>query len=67
MVRGELPAAAHEPDLFRGLRINGFYDADSYVKDGDRHRGIVAATFEHPYLNAEFQYLGSVRSAARQP
>ena len=32
---------------FRGLRLTGFYDDDSYVKNGERRRGIVAVTFEH--------------------
>jgi hypothetical protein len=43
--------------LFRGLRLTGFYDHDAYVKDGERRRGIAAVTFEHPHLNAAFDYL----------
>ena len=27
--------------MLRGLRVTGFYDADAYVKDGERRRGIV--------------------------
>ena len=48
-----LPAAA----TLRGLRLTAFYDADSYVRDGDRKRFIAAATFEHKYVNAAVQYL----------
>ena len=41
----------------RGLRLTAFYDADSYVRDGDRDRFIAAATFEHKFANAAVQYL----------
>jgi phosphate-selective porin O/P len=42
---------------FRGLRFTAFYDADHYLKDGERQRFIVAPTFEHKYLNAAFQWV----------
>ncbi|MEO7273057.1 MAG: hypothetical protein ABIX28_23020 [Vicinamibacterales bacterium] len=58
MVRGSFRPLRLNP-RFRGLRLTGFYDADSYLKDGERRRGIVAATFEHPYLNAAFSYLAT--------
>jgi len=48
-----MPGAA----TLRGLRLTAFYDADSYVRDGDRKRFITAATFEHKYVNAAVQYL----------
>ena len=51
-----VPAARMSPTL-RGLRLTGFYDDDAYVKDAERSRGILAATFEHPYVNAAFDYL----------
>jgi hypothetical protein len=44
-------------ETLRGLRLTAFYDADSYVRDGDRKRFIAAATFEHKYANAAAQYL----------
>jgi hypothetical protein len=50
-----LPAAA----TLRGLRFTAFYDADSYVRDGERNRVIAAATFEHRFANAAVQYLGT--------
>jgi hypothetical protein len=56
MVRGSFRPFRMNP-TFRGLRLTGFYDADSYLKDGERRRGIFAATFEHPYANAAFSYL----------
>jgi hypothetical protein len=50
------PFAAGTPVL-RGIRVHAFYDADSYVRDGDRRRADVSATFEHPHLNAGIEYL----------
>ena len=61
------PAAAGWHPALRGLRVTGFYDTDAYVKDAERRRGIVAVTFEHPYVNAAFEYLatdGSDRATA---
>jgi hypothetical protein len=40
----------------RGLRLTGFYDADHYVRDAERRRGLFAVTYEHQYLNAAWQY-----------
>jgi hypothetical protein len=58
MVRATVrPLPAH-PQL-RGLRLTGFYDLDAYVKDAERRRGIVGATYEHPYVNAGINYLAT--------
>ena len=43
----------------RGLRVTGFIDEDRYVKNGPRRRAIVMTTFEHPVLNAGFDYLAA--------
>ena len=43
--------------LLRGLRVTGFYNLDAYVKDGEKRRGILGLTYEHPYANAGFNYL----------
>jgi hypothetical protein len=43
----------------RGLRLTGFYNLDAYVKDGDKRRGIVGVTYEHPYVHAGFNYLST--------
>jgi hypothetical protein len=56
MVRGSFRPLPMSP-TFRGLRVNGFWDQDSYVKNGERQRGIFAVTYEHPYVNAAMQYL----------
>jgi hypothetical protein len=55
-----LPGAA----TLRGLRLTAFYDADSYVRNGDRKRFIGAATFEHKYANAAVQYLDTTDQAS---
>lgn len=41
----------------KGLRIAGFYDTDHYFADAKRERFIGDVTFEHPYINAGFEYL----------
>jgi len=56
-VRGSVRPFAHGASLLRGIRVHGFYNADSYVPDGPRHRGVFSTTFEHVYLNAGFEYL----------
>jgi hypothetical protein len=58
MVRGTVRPLRQHP-LFRGLRVSAFYDADSYLKDAERRRGIAAVSFEHPYANAAFEYLAA--------
>jgi hypothetical protein len=57
-IRGTVRPLPMHPVL-RGLRVTGFYDHDAYVKSADRNRGLVAATFEHPHLNAAVQYLST--------
>ncbi len=58
MLRGTVRPLPMHPVL-RGLRITGFYDHDAYVKNADRRRALAAVTFEHPYLNAAFDYLAT--------
>jgi hypothetical protein len=43
----------------RGLRVTGFYDHDAYVKQAERRRAILGATYEHPYVNAGWNYLST--------
>lgn len=58
MIRGTFrPIRQHT--LLRGLRLTGFYDHDAYVKNAERRRGIFAVTFEHPHVNAAFDYLAA--------
>jgi hypothetical protein len=57
-VRGSV-RPLHVHPILKGWRFTGFYDADAYVKDGEKHRGIFATTFEHTYVNASFEYLAT--------
>jgi hypothetical protein len=57
MARATLRPLPMGPPAVRGLRVTGFYDADAYVRDAERKRGIFALTFEHLYVNASFNYL----------
>jgi hypothetical protein len=69
MVRGTVRPLADHASM-RGLRFTGFYDKDAYVKDADRSRAIAAVTFEHPRVNAAFEYLAARdqnASATRAP
>ena len=58
MVRGTFRPLRMNP-TFRGLRLTGFYDADSYLKNGERRRGIAEVSFEHKYVSAAFNYLAT--------
>jgi hypothetical protein len=59
-VRGTVrPFAASTMTALRGLRVHGFFDGDHYVKDGPRRRGLASVTFEHPRLNAGFDFLST--------
>jgi hypothetical protein len=57
MTRGTFRPLPMGSPAIRGLRVSGFYDADHYVKSADRSRGILSLSYEHPYLNAAFDYL----------
>lgn len=69
MIRGTVRPLARSANLaLRGFRATGFYDADHYIKDGDRKRAIAMFSFEHAYLNAAFEYLSaSDRSSTTKP
>lgn len=57
-IRGGVRPFAHSSIAWlRNVRGHAFYDADSYVKDGDRNRFVASATFEHPRVNAAIEYL----------
>lgn len=58
MIRGTLRPLPDQP-LLRGLRVTGFYDHDAYVRDAERRRAIGAITYEHPRVNAGFEYLSA--------
>ena len=44
-------------DVIKGLRVGGFYDGDNFAKDSRKRRYLLDATFEHPYVNAGFQWV----------
>jgi hypothetical protein len=55
-------------DTIKGLRLTAFYDNDHPVKGADRKRFIAAATFEHQYLVAGYEYLNTKdNSSATKP
>jgi hypothetical protein len=54
-IRGTLRPFPKVADL-KGLRLSAFYDNDHPVNNADRKRFIGAATFEHKYVNAGFEY-----------
>jgi len=58
-LRGTVRPFANGPAALRGLRVHGFFDWDSYVKDGARNRGVLSATFEHQLVNVGFDYLAT--------
>ena len=58
MVRGTVRPLPRQA-LLHGLRLTGFWDEDAYVKNADRRRAIGSVTFEHPHLNAAFDYLAA--------
>jgi hypothetical protein len=67
MVRGTVRPLPMHPAL-RGLRVTGFYDHDAYVKEAERRRAILGLTYEHPWVNAGWNYLStSDRTRAANP
>jgi hypothetical protein len=57
-IRGSVrPFAQSMTTALRGLRGHVFFDADHYVQDAPRRRALASVTFEHPRLNAGFDYL----------
>ena len=55
-IRTSLRPAPAVPVL-KGLRLAGLYDSDHYFSDARRERFVGNLTFEHPYVNAGFEYL----------
>jgi hypothetical protein len=70
MLRGTLRPFANPsaPALLHGVRASVFYDGDNYVKDGPRRRLIGGLNYEHPFVNAGFEYLSSAdRTTVTKP
>jgi hypothetical protein len=51
MIRGTWRPLAGTP-VWKGVRLTGFYDADAYVQDGERRRGVVDVSFDNPRVHA---------------
>jgi hypothetical protein len=58
MLRATLRPLPRHP-ILRGLRVTAFVNDDAYVRDADRRRAMFAATFEHRYVSAAFEYLAT--------
>jgi hypothetical protein len=58
-VRGSIRPLVRLGRPWRGVRLHAFYDADSYVRSGERRRADVSATVEHPRVNAGAEYLAT--------
>lgn len=56
-IRGTVRPFATGAPALRGLRVTGFYFGDNYIKNAERTRAVAQATFEHPYVNAGFDYI----------
>jgi hypothetical protein len=57
--RGSFRPFAHGPAPLVGVRVNGFYDHDAYVKSAERRRASSSVTFEHKYVNAAFDFMAA--------
>ncbi len=55
--RGTLRPFATMDPVLRGLRVHFVYYNDSYNSGDERKRTMGNVTFEHKYINAEFDYL----------
>ena len=56
-LRGTLRPFATSLPVLRGLRAHFVYYNDHYTGDNERRRVMGNVTFEHPFLNAGFDYL----------
>jgi hypothetical protein len=58
-IRGTVRPFATMAPVLRGLRVTGFYFGDNYIKNAERTRAVFQTTFEHPYINAGFDYINA--------
>ena len=56
-MRGTLRPFASGGPVLKGLRVTGYYRADHYVRNAERNRAIIGATFEHKLVNLGADYL----------
>lgn len=57
MIRGTVRPFATGAPVLRGIRASLFYDGDHYIKNAERTRFIAGVNYEHPYVNAGFEFL----------
>jgi hypothetical protein len=67
MTRGTVRPFAAGSSLLQGFRATVFYDADHYVKKGERRRFILAPTFQNPRIVAGFEYLFAQDRPSNKP
>jgi hypothetical protein len=58
-IRGTIRPFARGSMVARGLNITGFYDADNYVKNGEKKRAMFEVYFQHKYLRTAVTYLNT--------
>jgi hypothetical protein len=56
------PLPSHS--LLKTWRLQGFWIRDSYMEDAPRNRSMFNTTFEHPYVNAGFDYIATADKAS---
>jgi hypothetical protein len=57
-IRGTVrPLAKADSLLARGIRVTAFYDADHYIKNGERNRFVFNVISEHTHYTAGYDFL----------
>lgn len=57
-VRATVRPAPSVP-ILKGLRLTAFWDTDHYQSNDPKERFLATLTFEHPWINAGFEYLAA--------
>ena len=53
--------------ILKGWRLQGFWTRDNYMENAPRNRSIFNTTFEHPYVNAGFDYIATTDKVSSAP
>ena len=53
--------------VLKGLRLQGFWTKDNYMENAPRDRKVFNTIFEHPYVNAGFDYIKTTDKVASIP
>lgn len=62
--QGRLTVRPMPEGILHGIRLTGFIDADHYASGDAKTRWLANAVFEHPHLNAGFDFLGATDQTA---